>query len=123
MRAEPPATLAAGPSISELDLGPMRLETWIEPARSGPNDFHLYFFDRRTGAQVDKAKEVTVTLTKPGQDIPPIELKIPRKNAAHYELLDQPIGITGTWKAQVTARVSDFDAYRATTEVEIRAGE
>lgn len=120
VRSEPPATLAAGPSISELDLGPMRLEMWIEPARSGPNDLHLYFFDRRTGAQIDTVKEVTVRLTKPGDQIPPIKLKIPRKNAAHYELLDQPIGISGSWNAQVTARVSDFDAYAATTQVEIR---
>jgi copper transport protein len=120
VRSQPPATLAAGPSISELDLGPMRLEMWIEPARSAPNDFHLYFFDRRTGAQIDTVKEVTVRLTKPGDQIPPIKLKIPRKNVAHYELLDQPIGISGSWNLEVTARVSNFDAYTATTQVEIR---
>ena len=120
VRSEPPATLAAGPSISELDLGPMRLEMWIEPARSGPNDFHLYFFDRRTGAQIERVEEVTVRLTNSEEEIPPIKLKIPLKNAAHYELLDQPIGITGNWNVRVTARVSDFDAYTATTQVEIR---
>lgn len=120
VRSEPPATLAAGPSISELDLGPMHLEVWIEPARSGPNDFHLYFFDRRTGAQIDAVKEVTVRLARPGDQIPPIKLKIPRKNAAHYELLDQPIGISGGWNAEVTARISSFDAYTATTKIEIR---
>jgi copper transport protein len=119
-RSEPPAALAAGPSISELDLGPMRLEMWIEPARSGPNDFHLYFFDRRTGAQIERVEEVTVRLAKPDEDIPPIQFEIPLKNAAHYELLDQPVGITGTWHVRVTARVSEFDAYTATTQVELR---
>lgn len=120
VRSEPPATLAAGPSITELDLGPMRMEMWIEPARSGPNDFHLYFFDRRTGAQIKRVEEVAVRLTRPDEDIPPIRFEVPLKNAAHYELLDHPIGLTGTWVVQVTARVSEFDVHSASTRVEIR---
>jgi len=35
-RAAPPATIAGGPVVRELDLGPMRLQMDIRPATSGP---------------------------------------------------------------------------------------
>ena len=98
----------------------MRLEMVIEPAKTGPNDFHLYLFNRRTGAQVDRVKEMTVRLRQPEKDIGPIELEIPRKGPAHYELLDQALGVPGRWEVQVDARVSDFDAYTAETDFEVR---
>jgi copper transport protein len=120
VRAAPPASVAAGPAQEELDLGPMRLEMVIEPAKTGPNDFHLYLFDRRTGAQVNRVKQMTVRLVQRERDIGPIKLEIPRKGPAHYELLDQALGVPGTWEVQVDARVSDFDAYSATTEIEVR---
>jgi copper transport protein len=120
VRAAPPATVATGPAQEELDLGPMRLEMVIEPAKTGPNDFHLYLFDRRTGAQVDRVKELTVRLVQRDKDIGPITLDIPRKGPAHYELLDQALGVPGTWEVQVDARVSEFDAHTATTEIEVR---
>jgi copper transport protein len=120
VRAAPPASVAAGPAEEELDLGPMRLEMVIEPAKTGPNDFHLYLFDRRTGAQVDRVKQMTVRLVQRDKDIGPIRLDIPRRGPAHYELLDQALGVPGTWEVQVDARVSEFDAYTAATEIEVR---
>ena len=77
VRAAPPATVASGPAEEELDLGPMRLEMVIEPAKTGPNDFHLYLFNRKTGAQVDRVKELTVRLTQPEKDIGPINARHP----------------------------------------------
>jgi copper transport protein len=120
VRAEPPVTLASGPVVRELDVGPMRLRMDIEPAKVGANDYHLYFFDRRTGAQVDRVEEVTVRLTQPEKEIGPIELTIPRKSVAHYELLAAPLGVPGSWRAQVDVRVSDFDQYTARTEFDVR---
>lgn len=120
VRAAPPASIAAGPAEEELDLGPMRLEMVIEPARTGPNDLHLYLFDRRSGAQIDKVEQLTLSLTQPDRDIGPIRLEIPRKGPAHYELLDQALGVPGTWDIRVDARVSDFDAYTAQTQIDVR---
>jgi copper transport protein len=120
VREAPPESLASGPATRELDLGPMRLEMVIEPAEVGPNDFHLYFFDRRSGAQADRLKEVTVRLTQREDGIGPITLKIPRKGPAHYELLDQALGVPGNWDVAVDARVSEFDAFSATTDIEVR---
>ncbi len=120
VRAAPPATIANGPVIRELDLGPMRLQLDIEPASVGPNDYHLYLFDRRTGAQIDRVEQLTVRLVQRDKDIGPITIDIPRKGAAHYELRDSTLGVRGTWEATITARVSDFDEYSATTQFEVR---
>ena len=100
----------------------MRLEMVIEPAKVGPNDFHLYLFNRKTGAQVDRVKQMTVLLTQPEKDIGPIKLDIPRKGPAHYELLDQALGVPGEWEVEVNARVSAFDAYTATADIDVRGG-
>jgi copper transport protein len=93
----------------------------IEPATTGSNDFHLYFFDRRTGAQIDRVKEVTVRLTQPDKHIGPITLKIPRKGPAHYELLDEALGVPGRWDVAVDARVSEFDQHTARDTIEVRS--
>ncbi|CAA9410719.1 MAG: Copper resistance protein D, partial [uncultured Quadrisphaera sp.] len=111
VRAAPPATIDGGPVIRELDLGPMRLQLDIEPGDVGPADYHLYLFDRRTGAQVDRVEELTVQLVQPEKGIGPITLDIPRKGPAHYELRDSTLGVSGTWRAAITARVSEFDQY------------
>ena len=121
VRAAPPATLAAGPVVRELDLGPMRLQLDLEPGDAGPTDLHLYLFDRRTGAQVDRVEELRVRLVQREQGIGPITLRIPRKGPAHYELLGTTLGVAGTWEATVTARVSEFDEHSARTRFEVRA--
>jgi copper transport protein len=120
VRAAPPATEATGPAEVELDLGTMRLEMVIEPAEVGPNDFHLYLFDRETGEQINRVKQLTVRLVQRDEAIGPIKLDIPRKGPAHYELLDQALGVPGTWEVAVDARVSDFDAYTGEAEITVR---
>ena len=120
VRAAPPATIDNGPVVRELDLGPMRLQMDIEPATVGPNDYHLYLFDRRTGAQIDRVEELTVRLVQRDKDIGPITIDIPRKGPAHYELRNSTLGVRGTWSATITARVSEFDEYAAKTEFEVK---
>ena len=120
VRAAPPATIDDGPVVRELDLGPIRLQLDIEPATVGPNDYHLYLFDRRTGAQIDRVEELTVRLVQREKDIGPITIAIPRKGPAHYELRNSTLGVRGTWSATITARVSEFDEYAAKTEFEVK---
>lgn len=121
VRAAPPETLNSGPVIRELDVGPIRLQMDIEPAQVGPNDYHLYLFDRRTGAQIDRVDELTVRLVLRDKGIGPITLGIPRKGPAHYELRNSSLGVAGTWQATVMVRVSEFDQYEARTEFSVRS--
>ena len=43
-----------GPFSGSADLGPARAELTVEPALAGPNEVHLYFFDRADGAPVGR---------------------------------------------------------------------
>ena len=54
-----------GPFSASADIGPARLEMTVDPARVGPNEMHVYLFDRRTGAQWDETLEMTVTAEMP----------------------------------------------------------
>lgn len=121
VRSAPPASVAAGPAHRELDLGPMRLEMVIEPARTGPNDAHLYFYDRTTGAQVDRIKELRLRLTQRDKGTGPIVVDVPRKSFAHYELNGLTLGVEGEWRVRVEARVTAFDEYVADAEMRVRA--
>lgn len=119
VRAAPPAASNQGPVVRELDVGPMRLQMDIEPAKVGPNDYHLYLFNRRTGAQAD-VKQVTLRLRQRDKDIGPFKLDIPRKGPAHYERLGPPLGVPGEWEAEIDVRVSKFDQFTARTKFEVR---
>ncbi len=122
VRAAPPAAVNAGPVIRELNLGALRLQMDIEPGTVGPNDYHLYLFDRKTGAQIDRVEEMTVRVTQPDEGIGPITIPIPREGPAHYELRGSALSATGTWTAEVVARVSEFEELTATTEFKVRKG-
>ena len=103
----------------ELDVGDIRVEMIIEPATTGPNDYHLYLFDRETGEQVRRVKGMTLRLTQPEEGIGPITLDVPYKNAAHYELLGPALSVPGTWDVALDVRVSRFDLFTARTEIEV----
>ena len=45
---------ATGPYSASADLGPARAELTVEPALAGPNEVHVYFFDRADGTPVGR---------------------------------------------------------------------
>ena len=53
------------PFSGSADIGPARLELTVDPARVGPNELHVYLFDRASGRQYDATKELTVTAELP----------------------------------------------------------
>ncbi len=120
VRLAPPAATESGPILRELDLGPYRLQIDIEPGTVGPNDYHLYLFDRASGAQIDRVKGIELRLAQPEREIGPITVEVPRKGPAHYELLGEPLGVPGTWQAEVDVRASKFDQYTGATEFDVR---
>jgi hypothetical protein len=58
-------------------------------------------------------------LGQPERDVS-INLDVPFKNVAHYELLGPSLGVPGTWEIAVDVRVSKFDLYTARTTMEVR---
>ena len=115
-----PATGATGPASAHADLGPARLELTVDPARAGLNQVHLYLFDRRSGRQWDRAKQLTVTAGLPDHRIGSIGLDAQKAGPGHYVIRRAALSPPGDWRIRAGARVSAFDEYFATVTVPIR---
>jgi copper transport protein len=117
----PPSTaVASGPVSRTVAIGPESLELTVDPARVGANQIHLYLLDPKTGAQYDRAKEVTVQATQPKKQIGPITETANRAGPGHYIVPAAVLGVPGDWRLSIAVRISDFDEYVAKTEVPIR---
>lgn len=116
----PSTTVAAGPVSIAEPIGPARLEATVDPASIGRNEIHLYLLDARTGAQFDRAKELTVRATPPGEDGSPLTLDPHKAGPGHYTVAGGDFAIAGDWEIAVTARISEFDEYRTTFKVPIK---
>jgi copper transport protein len=80
---------------------------------------HLYLFDRRTGAQFRRAKEVRVSAALPDKGIGGIPLDVRLAGPGHY-IGAGTLGVAGDWRLTVTVRVSAFDEYETKFTVPIK---
>jgi copper transport protein len=106
-----------GPVSASATLGPARMELTVDPARTGVNELHLYFFDRRTGAQWTDAKELTAKITRGTLELP---VTLRKAGPGHYVAQSTVVPKRGDWTLDVTARVSAFDEFATKVEVPIR---
>ncbi|MEA2124593.1 MAG: copper transport protein [Solirubrobacteraceae bacterium] len=106
-----------GPVSESAVLGPARLELTVDPARVGANEVHLYLFERRSGAQWDRAKELTATAERGALELP-VDLR--KAGPGHYVAAQATLPRRGTWTLAVSARVSAFDEYVAKVKVPVR---
>ena len=116
----PAKAVSSGPFSTDKVLGPARLELTVDPARVGPNQIHLYLFNRRNGSQFTGAKEVTLQAALPAKRIAPIDLQANKAGPGHYIVTNGTFGVRGDWRLTVVARVSEFDEYRTTLKVPIK---
>jgi len=116
----PADTQATGPFAASAEIGPARAELTVEPAQAGPNEVHLYFFDRSDGTQWTAIKELTAATSLPSRDIAPIELEPRKAGPGHYVIGGAALAPAGDWTLQIVARVSDFDDFRTRFVVSIK---
>ena len=109
-----------GPFSASATLGPARAELTVEPARPGPNEVHLYLFDRRDGRQYDAPKEVRIEAALPERAIEPLKIAATKAGPGHYVVSGAALSPPGDWELEVVARVSAFDELRTGFEVPIR---
>ena len=120
---EPPAKASIKPPklISDtVPIGNLEVNYTIEPAKTGPNVIHLYFF-RPTGepANVDEAK---MSATLPSENLGPIAIPLQKIVPSHYTT---PAGVfpqAGEWQVLIEARRGEFEALTQTVTVPIREG-
>ena len=92
----------------------------IDPARTGPNQVHLYLLRAKDGAPFTGTKELTVKATLPSRGIGPLALTMHRAGPGHYVADAVTLSPGGDWKLAVTDRVSDFDEYTTTVKAAVR---
>jgi copper transport protein len=103
-----------------VPIGNLEVNYIVEPAKTGPNVIHLYFFER-TGppANVDDAK---LSATLPSENLGPINIPLQRIVPSHYTT---PAGVfpqAGDWQVLIEARRGEFEALTQTVTVPIREG-
>ena len=103
-----------------VPIGNLEVNYTIEPAKTGPNIIHLYFF-KPTGepANVDDAK---LSATLPSESLGPIAIPLQKIVPSHYTT---PAGVfpqAGDWQVLIEARRGEFEALTQTVTVPIREG-
>ena len=101
-------------------MGPLDLQMTVDPARTGPNQVHLYVLGAKDGAPFTGTKELTVKATLPSRGIGPLALTMHRAGPGHYVADAVTLSPGGDWKLAVTDRVSDFDEYTTTVKAAVR---
>jgi copper transport protein len=107
----PSIASSSGPFANDVSFGPIRAEVTIDPAKAGPNEAHLYLFDRRTGAPFTRTKQLTITAGLPRHGIAPIPLSAHVAGPGHYVIDGATFAAGGDWTVTLTDRVSAFDQY------------
>lgn len=118
--SSPPGAGAAGPFSERVPIGPLDLEVTVDPARTGPNELHVYLFDKQTGAPFPGTKELTITATQKEAGIGPLPVTLRPSGPGHYTADTVSLAPAGSWELAVTERVSEFDQYDAKLEVDVK---
>ena len=121
---EPPAKASIQASskyaTDTVPIGPLEVNYIVEPAKTGPNTIHLYFF-KPTGppANVDDAK-LSATLTS--QSLGPLRIPLTKIVPSHYTTSSAVFPQPGDWQVTVEVRRGAFQSYTQTVTVPIREG-
>jgi copper transport protein len=116
----PPVATASGPVSRTTRMGPIELQTTVDPARVGANTMHVYLFDAKSGAAYTRTKELTVKAALPSKRIAGLAVTMHQAGPGHYVADAFQLVPAGDWQITVTDRVSDFDEYTGTLKVPVR---
>ena len=121
---EPPAKAsisAAKYATDTIPIGPLELNYLIDPAKTGPNVIHLYFYRPKSGfpASVDDAK---MSATLPSKNLGPLRIPLTRIVPSHYTTSAGVFPEAGDWQVTFEIRRGQFQSFTQTVTVSIREG-
>lgn len=99
-------------------LGKGSVNLVIQPATTGPVQFHLYLLDA-SGRVDDNQQSVKVGLSLPSHDIGPIDRPLSKVGPGHYQANGQLFTLPGKWTVLIKVRVDDFTENVATFKVSV----
>jgi copper transport protein len=121
---EPPAKASVSAKKYATDtvpIGPLEVNYLIDPAKTGPNVIHLYFYLPKSGfpANVDDAK---MSATLPSNNLGPLRIPLTRIVPSHYTTSAGVFPEAGDWQVTFEIRKGQFQSYTQTVTVPIREG-
>jgi copper transport protein len=121
---EPPAKAsvkAAKFATDTVPIGPLEVNYVVEPAKTGPNTIHLYFYKPKSGfpANVDDAK---MSATLPSAGLGPLRIPLTKIVPSHYTTSAGVFPQPGDWQVTFEIRRGPFQSFTQTVVVPIREG-
>jgi copper transport protein len=120
---EPPAKASVKPPkffSTIAPVGSLEANLTVEPARTGPNLIHLYFFTL-AGVPANTA-EAKLSASLPSDNIGPLRIQLQRIVPSHYTVTGAVFPQPGDWQVTIEARRGQFEALTQTITVPIREG-
>jgi copper transport protein len=120
---EPPAKASVATTKfinATVPIGNLEVNYTIEPARTGTNVIHFYFFTPRgVPAGVDDLK---LSASLPSQNLGPLRIPLQKIVPSHYTTPAAVFPQPGDWQWTLEARRGEFEALTQTVTVPIREG-
>jgi copper transport protein len=120
--APPPRALvvaAKTPFFTHIHTTKAMADVTINPGNVGT--VHATIVLRRPEDEAPlEAKEVTLILSKPGSQIPPLTRHASRAHDGSWRVDDLTIASPGRWQVEVDARTSDVDLAVLSASIEIK---
>jgi len=120
---EPPAKASVKPPkyfTTTAPIGNLEVNLLVEPARTGPNVIHLYFFNQ-AGVPANTA-DAKLSATLPSNNIGPLRIPLQRIVPSHYTISAAVFPLPGDWQLTIEARRGEFEALTQTVTVPVRKG-
>ncbi|MEP6909939.1 MAG: copper resistance protein CopC [Actinomycetota bacterium] len=120
---EPPAKASIKPPkffSTIAPIGNLEANLTVEPARTGPNIIHIYFFTQ-DGVPANTA-DAKLSATLPSDNLGPLRIPLQRIVPSHYTAPAAVFPQPGDWQVTIEARRSQFQALTQTVTVPIRKG-
>jgi copper transport protein len=118
VNAAPARAQSTAPVSLTLKSGQVWVYADIAPGSAGPNDMH--FTALPTGGGPANVTDMTVQLTRPGEDLPPFTVPLQKLGAGHYYAPLYDIPYSGKWQMTVRVQLGQTDEAVLTSPFTLR---
>jgi len=114
----PAQSSQSGPWSATLEVGKLRADINVSPARTGANEVHLTL--NASGGGPAQVLDVAVEFSLPSADIAPIDVEMRSAGIAHYTSVGFTPPVAGEWTMTLKVLVDPITEESATATVPIR---
>jgi copper transport protein len=118
VNAAPARAQSSGPVSLTLKSKQVWVYVDVAPGVAGPNDMH--FTALPTGGGPATVDDMTVQLTRPGEDLPPFTVPLQKLGAGHYYAPLYDIPYSGDWQMTIRVQLGQTDEAVLTSPFTVR---